>query len=748
LAGARSRPFRHISNVPSLYHLNMPHGLQVDKIRFGVFEADLRAGELRKHGVRIHLQRQPFKILAALIDRPGEVVTREDLRQLIWGPETVVDFDHSLGTAINRLREALSDSADRPQFIETLAKRGFRFIAPVEPIGAPPAAPYKDAAPTPTREDAAPIPLPAPVPFGAPRRWTLALPALAAVVIVVAALWLLLSQRSPTPAPVRFTQITSDYPIYPGQIDIERFPGVATDGVRVYFSDFQNGRVGLAYVLIGGGEVHRFVTPPEISRPSVADISRDGAELLIRSMMWSETEQPVWIAPSTGGSARRLFDVMAHDASWAPDGKAILYASGQDLFLIERASGKFRKFATLSGRAYWMRYAPDGSIIRFTLLDSKTRNTSLWEISSDARNPHPILSGWNTPPEECCGDWTSDESYFVFQSAHNGRPNIWGLREPGFWRRRTAPFEITAGPLEFFAPVSSPRTDQLFAIGANTRAELFHFNLATRKAEPYLSNVRSARRSEHAHHSDRIAWISSKDGTLWRGKADGTDRVQLVGAPWSVYMERWSPDDARMLVMAKLPGSLYKIYTISSDGGSLEPLLDEGRNQADPDWGPGGTAIVFGRLPDYAAEATSPKDILILDLATRKLSVLPESTGMFSPRWSPDGRYIAAMTLDQHRLMVFDRTTSKWSTVVQGVIHNPVWSHDGRQLYFQSLKEDEVPIFRVSVADRRLERICDRSVASSADSITFWGLAPDDGPLASSRFYAADVYGLRWNHAN
>ena len=727
----------------------MPRGLQVDRIRFGVFEADLRAGELRKHGIRIHLQRQPFKILAALIERPGDVVTREDLRQLIWGSETVVDFDHSLGTAINRLREALSDSADRPQFIETLAKRGFRFIAPVEPIGPPPVqTPEKDIAPIAVTADPVPMAAPAPLSAATPRRWKVALSACTLIAVVAATVWLLLAQRSTAPAVVRFSQITSDYPIYPGQIDIERFPGVATDGVRVYFSDFQNGRVGLAYVLIGGGEVHRFVTPPEISRPSVADISRDGAELLIRSMMWSETEQPVWIAPSTGGSARRLFDVMAHDASWAPDGKAVLYAAGQDLFLIERASGKSRKFAMLSGRAYWMRYAPDASMIRFTVLDSKTRNTSLWEISSDGKNPHPMLPGWNNPPAECCGDWNADGSYFVFQSAHSGRPNIWGVHEPGFWGRRRPPFEITAGPLEFFAPAFSPRTDQLFAIGANSRAELFHFNLATHKEEPYLSNVTSARRSEHAHHSEMIAWISSKDGTLWRGKADGTERVQLIGAPWQVYMERWSQDDRRMLVMAKLPGTPYKIYTVSSDGGSLEPLLEESRNQADPDWGPGGAAIVFGRLPDYAAEATAPKDIRILDLASRKLSVLPDSTGMFSPRWSPDGRYIAAMTLDQHRLMVFDRTTSKWSTVAEGVIHNPVWSRDGRNLYFQSLKEDEVPIFRVSIADRRLERICDRSVASSADSITFWGLAPDDGPIGSSRFYSADVYGLRWNHAN
>ena len=744
-----------LDGLYTVYHLNMFEGLQVDKVRFGVFEADLRSGELRKHGMRIHLQRQPFVILAALIERPGELVTREDLRQRIWGPETVVDFDHSLGTAVNKLREALSDSADTPQFIETLAKRGFRFIAPVEPIGMPPARPSENLS-TPAPPLAEPVSV-IPQPMGAPvARVSAIRPRLAtrrkpilwwstAIAIVLGAAWLWLSQGSRPLTVVRFNQITSDYRIYPGETDIERFPGVATDGVRVFFSDFQNGRVGLAYVLIGGGEVHRFVTPPEISRPSVADISRDGAELLIRSMMWAETEQPLWIAPSTGGSARRLFGVMAHDAAWTPDRRSVLYASGQDLMLIGRSDGKTRKLAALSGRPYWMRYSPDGSAIRFTLLDPKTRATSLWEISRDGKNLHAILSGWSGTPAECCGDWTSDGSYFVFQSAHGGRPNIWGLHEPNFFRRgRGAPFEITAGPLDFFAPVPSLRGDQLFCIGANTRRELFHFVLESRRTEPYLSNVRGARRSEHAHNADRIAWISATDGTLWRGKEDGSERVELISAPLSVYMARWSPDDRRLLVMARQPGSPYRIYTVSSDGGDVQLLLDEGRNQADPDWGPGGTTMVFGRLPNYAAEATAPKDIRIMDLATKSVSILPESTGMFSPRWSPDGRYIAAMTLDQHRLMVFDRTTAKWSPVADGTIHNPVWSRDGKHLYFQQLQEDEVPIYRVSITDRHLERICDRNVSSSADSIEFWGLAPDGGPIGSFLFFAADVYGLNW----
>src|SRR5580704_19515286 len=101
------------------------------RVTFGLFEADLQSGELWKVGKRIKIQSQPFKILATRLERPGEVVTREELQLRLWGKDTTVDFDHSLGTAINKIREALGDSADNPRFIETLARRGYRFIAPV-----------------------------------------------------------------------------------------------------------------------------------------------------------------------------------------------------------------------------------------------------------------------------------------------------------------------------------------------------------------------------------------------------------------------------------------------------------------------------------------------------------------------------------------------------------------------------------------------------------------------------------------
>jgi len=112
---------------------DQPHGI----FRFGIYEADASSGELRKSGLRVRLQDQPFQVLLVLLQRPGEVVTREELRQRLWPADTFVDFDHGLNTVMNKLREALSDSASNPRFVETLARRGYRFLAPVEHLDAP-----------------------------------------------------------------------------------------------------------------------------------------------------------------------------------------------------------------------------------------------------------------------------------------------------------------------------------------------------------------------------------------------------------------------------------------------------------------------------------------------------------------------------------------------------------------------------------------------------------------------------------
>ena len=124
-------------------------------VRFGVFELDLSAGELRKSGARLRLQGQPLQVLILLLERAGEVVTREELQQKLWAGDTFVDFDHSLNTAINKVREALGDSASSPRYVETLARRGYRFIAPVQSL-------------PPVSEISQPVPVTRPIPETAP----------------------------------------------------------------------------------------------------------------------------------------------------------------------------------------------------------------------------------------------------------------------------------------------------------------------------------------------------------------------------------------------------------------------------------------------------------------------------------------------------------------------------------------------------------------------------------------------------
>ena len=148
--------------------------------------------------------------------------------------------------------------------------------------------------------------------------------------------------------------------------------------------------------------------------------------------------------------------------------------------------------------------------------------------------------------------------------------------------------------------------------------------------------------------------------------------------------------------MAAEPGMSWKIYLIDAEGGKPTPLLNEDRNEADPDWSADGQSMVFGRLPDRM-DSRQPKAIYLLDIKTRRVAEIPGSTGLFSPRLSPDGRYIAAIRLDQTALLLFDRKLAQWTTLTAHGAGDPTWSHDSRFLYFQDFLEAGKPIYRIAV---------------------------------------------------
>jgi Tol biopolymer transport system component len=330
----------------------------------------------------------------------------------------------------------------------------------------------------------------------------------------------------------------------------------------------------------------------------------------------------------------------------------------------------------------------------------------------------------------------------VFQATRDGQSNLWRLDEKRGLLSHSDPVQITNGPLSYQAPITSRQGDRIFFIGLNTRSELLSYDAKSSIFVPYVSDLSNARRVEYSRDEQWVSWIQQDDGSLWRSRLDGSQRVELTARPMQVFMMHWSADGRQIVLMGREPGKTWKLYTVDTEGGHLQPLLNEDRNEADPDWSADGKTIVFGRLPELMAEESQPKAIYLVDANTRRVEQLPGSEGLFSPRWSPDGRYIAALSLDQTKLMLYDTSTKTWRMLAQENIADPVWSHDGKSIFFHDFVQEGQPIYKLSVADRRTERIAGLRDLRSADVVDyrFAGLAPGDIPLVNARMSTANIY--------
>lgn len=712
------------------------------KLRFGLFEVDLHAETLSRSGARIKVQNQPFQVLVLLLERHGEIVSREEMRRRLWGDQTTVDFDHGLGIAINKLRETLGDSAENPRFIETIARHGYRFIAPISEAPAPADAPAKPPGLEPQPAASA---QPRAKPASA-RKWRAGFIVLG-ICFLLALLWGA-EQSWPRPAviqtPLKVSPVTFSGMVYPGLPLQESFAAMVTDGSRIYFQQINNGRVVLAQALISDGQATALDVPSEIQSPALGSLSPDNSKLLVRDGFTPQSEQPLWIIPTLGGTARKFSNVLAHDATWMPNGRQVLYAAQNKLYVANDDGTGSRLFATLPGRAFWLRWSPDGSKLRFTLVNPLDYSTSLWQISSSGKDLHPLLPGWSHPASECCGSWTADGRYYVFQSDHSGTKNIWALSKKSFLDpfRSGQPIQVTNGPLSYRAPLPAASGDRIFFTGKEVRSALLKYEPASSRFVSYGETPSAAQVITFSRDGRWVAWINPADSTLWRSRSDGSQRLQLTTRPVQVFTMHWSPNDQRIALMGREPGQPWKIYLISAQGGELTPAMNEKRNEADPDWSPDGQHLVFGRLPDVMAEQSLPKAIHILDLRTHRISLVPGSSNLFSPRWSPNGRYIAALTIDENKVMLFDMATRKWKTLVPMPAHDPSWSHDSRWIYFLDFLGKDQPIYRVSVPGGKLERVADMSSLRSlgVEDFRFAGLTPGDVPLVNAFIATSNIY--------
>jgi DNA-binding winged helix-turn-helix (wHTH) protein/Tol biopolymer transport system component len=690
-----------------------------ETVRFGPFELDSQCGELRKNNVRLRLQGQPIQILEMLLAKPGELVSREEIQQRLWSADTFVDFDHSLNTAIKKLRQALGDEVDAPLYIDTLPKRGYRFIGKVEKE-----APREE---NPVLADTTIVP-PEPVAtLPANRRtrrsWVLA----GGVAILLVAGWLIYQGSRPPSLP----RITSSHPLV---TNIRTSLPVAdtkllTDGKSIYFVTPQGVHdvaPSTFQVLVTGGAVSEL---PGVNDP-LYDISRDGSELLLMvpdGPKWDHVN--VFAKPLPAGPPRMILKDGRYPI-WASDGRGIFFVRN-DYKELDRANADgtgVQRIATSTdiGAPH---LSPDGSRIRFS-----AGNGELWEVGTDGSNLHPVLAGQKLA---LGGAWSPDGKVYFFSGWDGERFSLWTAPDkPSWWQQSPEVAQpLTPGPNSYGRPIVSRDGKQLFAMGEEHQGELSIYDRKSERFVPYLGGI-SVCYVDFSRDGQWMTYVSYPEGPLWRSRIDGSEKRQLTLQTMGGF-PRWSPD-GRLIVFVgtarreknktddSTPGG---VYVVGRDGGAPSLLLAGNEFPSDPTWSADGNSIAYYSKPDGIHD-----ELRILDTQTMKSTKLPKSEGLGSPRWSPDGKYLAALSSGFNRIMLFTFATQTWQELASGTGFGwECWSRDSKFVY--SMAGDW--LIRIEVSSHKRENVASlKGFRSTAYGQDMWdqgwfGLSPDDRPVTT-----------------
>ena len=557
----------------------MPRASDASVIRFGVFEADLRSGELRKSGVKIRLREQAFQVLSELLERPGEVVTREELRDRLWPDGTFVDFDHSLNAAVNSIREVLGDSAASPRFVETLPRRGYRFVGPVE-----------------KREVKPPIP-PRPV------IWAVSFIALVAV---AASSYLFLSgpEHQVRPSPQK-TYITS----YPGH---EIQPSFSPDASQVTFAWGGEPREDSdIYVKLIGVEPPRQITDNPLNEYNPV-WSPDGRWIaFVRKL--DESSAEVRLVDPYGNRERKLAEVSAvasfrfRHLAWSPNSKELVVvdkahpADVSGLFLMSIDTGEKRQLTAPPPGAFFdanPAFSPGGrqlAFIRFSL-GAPVGDLYVLDPSRD-QSPEGDIRRLATSDKGVVAGWTPEGKHIIYATSQARGGDLLRVGVSGGGEPELIVPRLSIGFLP--APALSPDGQRLAYSEQVDNTAITRLEMPEGAGQPVLTKlIGSTRLDLHAEYSpdgDRIAFASNRSGRfeVWSSDRDGSNPVQLTSMsfPWCSSVH-WSPDGHRILFTA-IDAESSDIRVVDSEGGGARALVSGPSDDLEANWSRDGESIYF-----------------------------------------------------------------------------------------------------------------------------------------------------------
>jgi Tol biopolymer transport system component/DNA-binding winged helix-turn-helix (wHTH) protein len=716
--------------------------------RFGLYEADLDAGTLKRHGIPIKLQEQPFRILTFLLERPGNIISREELCTRLWPEGTYVEFDGSLNTALMKLRAVLNDDPENPRFVETVPKKGYRFIAPVHfPEPAPTNGTLEIEKEAPSAESAEPpavetnVPVSA-LPAGLPRGQRFAFAGffllLAATVLAGTLVW----RYWPVPQAqvLKITQLTHTGRVAPGS-------QIVSDGARLYFVSREGGQWTLMTTSIHGGSVEKLPSPFE--NTIIFDLSPDRTQLLIGPFAHEDDPIPLWIWPAHGGVPHRLGDVTGSDAAWSPTGDFIAFTQSDRLVTVRRDGSGATVIYKFIGRPHSPVWSEDGKRIRFTVTDPDKSTDEMWEIGADGKNLRRVLLNANTDLHDTTGAWANEDRYFLFTAGSDSRlrevvdsaSNIWASRESaGIFARKHPPTELTHGPVAFRSVTGTDDSNRFFALGTHPEYQLIRMNPRSGQNDIVLPDA-GATDVDVTADGEWLVYSLRENGALWKSRRSGKERIELTASAPGALAPQWSPDGNEVLFTGFFLAKRPQLYVVPSNGGIPRALVSDPSTGSarSGDWSSDGKLILF----DYFEGEAS--DLRIVERDSGKVETLPDSQGLIQPRWSPDGKFIAAINSKTHDILLYTLATKKWSVLAESTNAQGMrWSADSNYVYFQEMADTEQAVYRVRLGRALAERVVGFKdyLGTMASQCHFTGVAPDGSIYATVDRGGTDIYAL------